>query len=828
MARHLLTLLFICISFHTQAQQYVLRGNITNTKREPLPFATVQIKELQINLQAKQDGSYEVFLPEGKFDIIVSMTGYKRQIVTVIISKQDLRQDVLMEEDKTRQEEDVTIVGQRKDRAEEYIRNVIRHKDVLQNRMRNWSVTLYIKATEEVNGRKQKTKPPPAGMPVPDSATQALSRMSMAEIQLHLDRQLPNGIKETRNAVKKRGNPESLFYLSTVDGDFNLYDNLLRIPAISKTPFVSPFSYSGLIAYRYKTLRTIKRGDRNYHTISFKPGKLGNALLSGEVEIVDSAWAIIKASYSLPAYHLNEYDRFEAEQQYQVLQDSIWAPEKMRFSYMAKEGKRSRSGNTTVYFTGYEPNKLFPKKHFGLELSSTSREAYERDSAYWQALRPEPLTDKELRFIRYKDSVYQATNTKHYLDSIDSLTNRITFKKVAIEGITFYNRKKEQRIEIAPVTNLYEPFQPGGARISYYAGYNKTFKDKKTFTGFIDLSYGIRNKDMNGRINVGRLYNPFNRGYLTVNAGRSFDYLFEGDVLINSFRKKNIYRKYHLSVAHNFELLNGLFLENQLELAYRQSLVGMQFFDWNKLLNDITKDSADAARINETNTPIDFKAHSVFYNNIKLSYTPFQRYMREPDQKVILGSKWPTFSILWRKGIPGLLGSVVDYDYVEGRIAQEIQFGTAGQSRYSLVFGNFLNRTNIQQADKKFIRGRDPYLFLSPDFAFQHIDSTFELRKNFLEGHYVHEFNGAILNKIPLLKKLKLREVAGGGLLYAPERNLRYFEYFAGIESPVIKIFRERFKLGLFAVGSFSNQFRNPIQLKISIRQWDRVNNRWN
>ncbi len=32
------------------------------------------------------------------------------------------------------------------------------------------------------------------------------------------------------------------------------------------------------------------------------------------------------------------------------------------------------------------------------------------------------------------------------------------------------------------------------------------------------------------------------------------------------------------------------------------------------------------------------------------------------------------------------------------------------------------------------------------------------------------------------MKKLELREVAGGGLLFAPERNLRYGEIFAGIE----------------------------------------------
>ncbi len=101
----------------------------------------------------------------------------------------------------------------------------------------------------------------------------------------------------------------------------------------------------------------------------------------------------------------------------------------------------------------------------------------------------------------------------------------------------------------------------------------------------------------------------------------------------------------------------------------------------------------------------------------------------------------------------------------------------------------------------------------------------------FMKAHYVHEFNGAIINKIPLMKKLELREVAGAGFLIAPERNLRYGEVFAGIE----RVFKwpfnplTKFKLRRFyaLVGSAANQFKNPIQFKIGITSWDKVRNKW-
>src|SRR5690606_12321108 len=101
--------------------------------------------------------------------------------------------------------------------------------------------------------------------------------------------------------------------------------------------------------------------------------------------------------------------------------------------------------------------------------------------------------------------------------------------------------------------------------------------------------------------------------------------------------------------------------------------------------------------------------------------------------------------------------------------------------------------------------------------------------KRFYEGHYVHEFNGALINKIPLLRKLELREVAGAGFLIAPERKLRYGEIFAGIERVIKAPYNPqiRFKLGFYISASAANQFSNPVQFKIGLSTWDKIRNRW-
>jgi hypothetical protein len=77
-----------------------------------------------------------------------------------------------------------------------------------------------------------------------------------------------------------------------------------------------------------------------------------------------------------------------------------------------------------------------------------------------------------------------------------------------------------------------------------------------------------------------------------------------------------------------------------------------------------------------------------------------------------------------------------------------------------------------------------------------------------------------------LIKKLNLLEVAGGGVLYVPERNLQYAELFFGVEK-IIRFWKDRYKIGGYTVGSVANQFKNPVQFKISIQKFNRKRNSW-
>jgi hypothetical protein len=812
--RQTLLLILICTTSVLQAQTFKLSGKVTNAAHEDIAFASVQVKELQRGVTTKEDGTYTLLLEAGKYDIIYSIVGYKTQLLTLTITK-DYVQNIILEHDPAALE-NVTIRSKYKDPAVNIIRGVIRHKDSLVASVGAYSTNVYIRAVQQDSSTKQQKQRSKKDT-IKVDPNKDIAGMAFTEVLLKLDYAGEQKIKEERTGVKKLGNTADLFYLSSTEGSFNFYNNLVKVPGLSNTPFVSPVSYSGLLAYKFKTTNVEKRGAYKWYTISVKPRLISNATVEGELTINDSTFTIEHTRLTFPKYHLPQYDFFEVEQWYNKHAPVL---AKQQFTYNSKAGQRKLSGNTTVNYTNYELNKQFPKNYFGDEISATAADAYKRDSSFWQSVRTEPLTSKEIKFINYKDSIYRVTHTKQYLDSIDKLTNKFTVSKLLIKGQTLYNRELERTWYLPPITSFYQPFAFGGSRISPGASYYKKYPSRKNLAVNGNLSYGIRNKDLNGFIRFTRMYNPFNRGFYGVMLKRDFEYIFEGDAWINMLKRSNQYLNNSFGLYHGVEIKNGFWVYSDVDIALRRSLKNYK--------TGSTIDSLFGSSLKE-NQAIAFEPYNALYGKIRFEYTPHQRYIREPLEKVILGSDWPTFYTTYRKGIPHILKSKVDFDYWDVGIKQEINLGLFGTMRYNLNSGTFLNRRDLRLVDYQFQRRGDPIWFSNPDGSFQALDSSFPVIKRFYQGHLVHEFNGYFTNKIPLLKKLQLREVAGAGFLSVPERNLRYAETFIGIE----RVFKwpfdvaSKFKVGVYVVGAVANQYNNPVTFKIGATSWDKIRNKW-
>jgi hypothetical protein len=99
-----------------------------------------------------------------------------------------------------------------KDRSEEILRNVIKHKDDILAAADLFLQCLYKSYTGRFNTAKSKNKKKPVDT-INANLNADLQRMSMAEISLHYDHENDNRVKEERTGVVKRGNPKHFLSL---------------------------------------------------------------------------------------------------------------------------------------------------------------------------------------------------------------------------------------------------------------------------------------------------------------------------------------------------------------------------------------------------------------------------------------------------------------------------------------------------------------------------------------------------------------------------------------------------------------------------------------
>lgn len=815
----LVFILFVCPILGLQAQYRHVSGMVADSTQAPIPEVGIFITNGSVVGKTDANGRYFFEVREGEYELVFTHRDYQTVRLKVVLQGSDDTLNVILPS-LIRSIEAANISAKWRDPGPDMMRKAIEKKDYWNSRIPAHSVEMYIRAFEEHDKPKKRKK----AWESKDSTRKQKNtndngpEASMAEIILQRDWTPEGQLKEVREAVSYRGDRNSLFYTSSSEGDFNFYGNLVRIRSLSEMPVMSPLSNTAMAAYKFSFLGSYKdEQNRRILKIKVTPRLVSNSVFSGEIHLVDSLFYIYRLDLHFPGNQLNEYDDFVVSQEYKLTADSLLQIADQRFDYFARAGKGKYSGYTLVKYRKYVMPAIFPKGHFGMEISATAKEAYEKDSAFWSSERAVPLNSGEIKFVTRIDSIKRAHESSSYLDSMERVINKVTLVKLFLKGQEFQRRDKGLNFDFQPLMMIAQPWYPGGWRINMWNTVRKEFKSKRSIQFIENLSYGINNNDIRGTVIFNTLFDPFHRGFLYLSAGRDFNFVNANAAFLDLAKRANFYQNTHLSAYVRRELVNGLYLRVRSEISERKDVSGFVFDDLgDKIFGD--------------NPASVFGTHRAFTTDFLLQYTPFQKYIREPKQKLILGSRWPTFFAHYSKGIPGVFNSVINYDYLEYGLELDVPVGLLGRSELKVNSGAFLTQKRLSIIDFRYQRrgGGNFYFFVPPMYAFQTLDSTFATFKRFYELHYRHHFNGALFNKIPFMKYLGLRESAGVNLLYAPERrNMFFYEFYAGFDK-LIKLWRERFKLGIYYTAGYSNIYEKPIYgVKFNFEYYDRRNNSW-
>lgn len=819
----LVSVFLLCLPASGSLAQSI-SGYVYDENNAPIPFASVFFKELANGTATNEKGHYYLSLDPGVYTVVYSSVGYQPQTVQVVVGDDALEKDIRLAASTVKLDEIVVKAG-KKDPAYEIIQHVIDNKQKFLSQVKSFRTEVYVRATEVVDPKKKKAPvkareddlsqagPPPDPFAEARKKEQAqLENINLLEMQLVLNYRHPDQYKEERTGFKAYGDKQGLFVPVFSEADFNFYYNLVDLKGIAEVPVISPVSRFAILSYKYKLEETTRENGRFVYKIRVTPRKTGDATCRGYVYVNDSTWNLNRLELSLDKGGLKFYDAFTIRQTYQQVEADLWIPARQEFVYETRGGGRTFRGNTVWVYNDYRKDYPFPPRFFGNEVSVITKEAYERDSAYWNRTRTEPLTLDQRKVIAYRDSIEAVHKSKAYIDSVEARFNKVTVGEVLYHGVGFRKEASKRSIFIGPLFNLLRFEVIGGFRLGPFASYFRKFNSGRMINTSGTFSVGFRNRDWNGNLSVWTRYNPYHLGDAAVRVGRSFYSINSFDAYLNQLSISNYILHEHVDAFHRIELFNGFYLTTELGFHNRHSV---DDYDRTSILN----------RVLEEDEPLGFENYQALISTLKVAYTPGQKFMSEPNQKVVLGSKYPTFSIAHRKGWNGLLTSDVDFDYVEGSIEQNLQLGTLGNSRYALMAGKYLNTRNLHLVDLKRFRQSDPYLYSDPLHSFQLLDTALSTTNVFLEAHYIHHFNGAMINNLPFIKKTRIRTVAGAGAMWIQESGYRHTEIFGGVER-IFKLGpRRRLRLGIYGVAAQTNRSAPTTGYKISfdvIDTWKR------
>ena len=124
-----------------------------------------------------------------------------------------------------------------------------------------------------------------------------------------------------------------------------------------------------------------------------------------------------------------------------------------------------------------------------------------------------------------------------------------------------------------------------------------------------------------------------------------------------------------------------------------------------------------------------------------------------------LPSPYPTVGVSFTKGIKDVFGSDVDYSLLSADVSKsDISLGVFGRTSFYVGAGKFLNANSLFYPDYKQFAGNEILFSKVGINSFLLLNYyNFSTYTEYVEAHLEHNFSGFILNKIPLIRKLKLQ-----------------------------------------------------------------------
>lgn len=794
--QHLSTLcLLLLLSVGSLSAQ--LSGLVTSTTGEPLPFASIYVQGTTKGTTTNVDGRYNFSLSPGAYKIVCQYVGYQQKVFSVEINSEPQALDIQLGKESVQLEE-VVIRANAEDPAYPIIRKAIAKRKYYHDLIQSFECDVYIKGNQRLTEAPEKILGQEIGDLGGSLDSTGQGIIYLSESQARLSRAQPDKVKEEMISSRVSGNDNGFGFNRASLMDFDFYDNHINI----EREILSPIANTALQYYRYKLVGTFfDENGYEVNKIQVIKKRASDPVVSGFIYIVEDLWNIHSTELYVTGKAIKQpaldtlvitqvHVPVEQPDKWMLLSQSL----DFKFGFLGFKAE----GNFTGVFSNYELNKEFTEKFFSQEIFKVEEGANEKEAIYWDSIRPIPLTVEEgLDYVK-KDSLQRIWESKPYMDSLDRKNNKFKVWDILL-GYDWRNSYEKKVFSFqSPLTAiLFNPVQGYYANLglSYRKTYDKYNTRRLSLTG--NIQYGFSDQRFRGEGGITYNFNQTKFTRLAITGGSATRQFNGGDPVNRSFNSftsiiqhKNylhLYQREYGKIRLRHELVNGLLFYGSFEYEDRSYLNNTSE---SSLFNQDDVFEPNNIILNREGVPVPARHQALIFNasfRIRIK----QKYLTYPDRKFIVGSDQPDVWVHYRRGIKAL-GSDVDFDQIWINYWDEITFGLVGRTAFHIEAGTFLRKNNLRFIDWQHFTGNQ-FLIANPQNYLQNflLLPYYERSVNsaWTQMHFRHNFDGYLLDKIPLLQKLGWKTVASASFLYTDTQK-EYFEFSVGLDNIGFKAFR--------------------------------------
>jgi len=740
-------LLFLLPIF-TSAQT-VITGKIYDAQtREPMPFVNLLLKNTTVGTSTDFEGNYKIITSEKSDSILVSYIGY--QPAAKAIKYHQTQEINIFLEPAAASLGEVTI-HPGENPAWRIMRKVMEHKDQNDpNYIDAYQYEIYNKIEFDLNN-------------LPKSATNGKLLKSVNFIFKDIDSSnvkekpyLPVFISEAVSDYYYRNSPKfkkeiikatkfSGFKNQSV-GQFtgDMYQNVdiyKNTMLIFGQEFNSPISYNWNIFYRYYLIDSMNLNGHWCYQIQFKPKHKQEFAFSGNMWIADTSFALERLEMTMPGdVNLNFVQAFSVIQEYTQVDNKYWmlSRNKLIIDFALDKKGTGIYGRKTTLYKNFVINKPKEDKFYDITSNiSVDDSAESRSKSYWDSIRQEPLSKNEKNIYKMVDTVQTLPVYNHaYHAAVLLVTGYRTFGD----------------FDIGPITNFYSYNAVEGSRIRFGGRTSDAFSTWYELNGY--GAYGFSDEKFKYGIGFKTFITktPWQQIELHYSddlqiLGRSDD-LFGRDNILTSLLARapvtNLTRVQETKFTYDRDIFTGL----ELKISYINRI-------FSPLQNNLYQYVGDFGQI-FSKPNIHAPALQLYLN---FSYD--DKYIVANMSRTDVGTRYPTLQLQYTAGLQGIFQGDYLYHKIVLSISEVLHINPFGDTHYYIEGGKIFGAVPYPLMELH--PGNETYVY--DDNAYNMMNYYEFASDQYIAMNIEHHFEGYFFNKVPALRKLKWREVAGCKLL---------------------------------------------------------------